>query len=152
VHICVYACYVVYIMPSTVISCPSPPPTTPWGTPHNTYSAHLYILCICVHVSYDIGTYYTCATTCGTPRIELILRVLRGPNLVQIWSKSGSGGPDPGSGGPDWGSSWRGPKMTPFLAPFWRGSSSAHLHMYQLYGYARITHTSMGTWWLRGPK
>ena len=69
-YICVYVCYMLYIMSHTVTSWPSPPPDPPWGTPHNPHSTYLHILYICIYYMGYIGTYYTCAQTCWTPRIS----------------------------------------------------------------------------------
>ena len=82
-YICVYVCYMLYITWYVVHPQPSPPPDPPWGTPHNPYSTYLHILYVCIYYMGYIGTYYTCAQTCWTPRISCF----SGVSGVQIWPK-----------------------------------------------------------------
>ena len=85
-YICVYVCYMLYIMSHTVTSWPSPPPDPPWGTPHSTYSTYLHILYVCIYYMGYIGTYYTCAQTCWTPRISCFSGVSGGPKWGRFWA------------------------------------------------------------------
>ena len=114
-------------MSHTVTSWPSPPPDPPWGTPHSTYSTYLHILYICIYYMGYIGTYYTCAQTCWTPRISCFSGV---------------------SGGPKWGRFWAHPDLPPqiphpihpscIMAPYMLICANIHTYIPYIHTYIHI--------------